>query len=85
MFFDYSKNKIDIDIIVTTLICIMINEQLLDLQLLIFYIIGVIVFFLVYTRTKELKYYLPAYPFIPVGYFFYCFILSPLHTPLFSR
>ncbi|MFX1273645.1 MAG: PAS domain S-box protein [Promethearchaeota archaeon] len=49
----------------------MINEPILDLQISIFALIGVIIFFLVYTKTRELKYYVPAYPLVPLGYFIY--------------
>jgi len=49
----------------------MINESILDLQILLFYLFGMIVFYGIYTQTQVLKHYLYAYPFNPLGYFFY--------------
>ncbi|MFX1504311.1 MAG: PAS domain-containing protein, partial [Promethearchaeota archaeon] len=49
----------------------MIKESLLDLQIFILCVIGVIIFFIVYMKTRDLKYYFPAYPLLPLGYFFY--------------
>ncbi len=49
----------------------MIDESILDLQISIFLMFGVLIFFIVYIKTRDLKFYLPGYSFVPVGYFFY--------------
>ena len=49
----------------------MIDEIIFDLQIAIFLAIGTIIFIFVYLKIRELKYYLPAYLTMPVGYFFY--------------
>jgi PAS domain S-box-containing protein len=58
----------------------MIDESILDLQIFLLYTVGAIIFYLVYTQTKSLKYYIYPYTLNPLGYFFY---FLHIYDPIF--